>query len=535
MKYFIPTFSERFPLNESVDAAKNYLLKRYAIEKNIKTSEIDEETKKTILNDRKFLEVKNLTAKNTGYTPMFTKFAFDQEAPIEDLRNILSELEKYKQNLKNDLPMPVSDYEKVVPDEDDRRPGWERLEDDLRNIELKRKLKKFYNEFNPKLKKLFSKATSDQIEELARASANLESIKKKKDIYNPNTKEVENVTAWRAFCFGLGAYTDTSTYPKFADPKYAIDKMIKDLDNHMKMWMVDSDSKNDSESRVVKEIKKLGRQVGIFYAKNGYIAVSVRSPKASQTFCDTIVKTTMCIRDETRFWSYSGGKVQFMFVNENLPDSNKYHLIGATVDRNQNVTDIYDRHNQSFTMPNGKRPRTLEELLRGMDYPEPMINSVLNNFKEEVDIKLTLENFFKKQESQSNDTIFKNLVGSAKSALAGHITQKEWETISSVLAEIIFDIRGMTKKQIIDNFSEAGIVSEAPLRVFDSLISPSDYTNQDIEKIIKSTEQVFEEIEYIIEVAKDDPGIIQGGDIKDLERLLSNSGEVIKKIKSKLK
>ena len=97
MKYIIPSFSERFPIYESVEAARSFLLKRYAVDKNIKTSEIDEETKKRIINDPKFLEIKDLTANATGYTPLFTKFRFDQGATMEDLRNILGKLEKYRQ------------------------------------------------------------------------------------------------------------------------------------------------------------------------------------------------------------------------------------------------------------------------------------------------------------------------------------------------------------------------------------------------------------------------------------------------------
>ncbi len=46
MKYSFPTFSEKQALMENVQAAKDYLLKRYALAKKIKTSEIDEETKK---------------------------------------------------------------------------------------------------------------------------------------------------------------------------------------------------------------------------------------------------------------------------------------------------------------------------------------------------------------------------------------------------------------------------------------------------------------------------------------------------------
>ena len=94
MKYTIPSFSERFPIYESVDAAKSYLLKSFANSKGVKTSEIDEETKKKILSNPKFLEIKDLTSKNPGYTSMFLKFRIEQNASMEQLREIIDGLEK---------------------------------------------------------------------------------------------------------------------------------------------------------------------------------------------------------------------------------------------------------------------------------------------------------------------------------------------------------------------------------------------------------------------------------------------------------
>ena len=114
MKYSFPTFSEKQALMESVQAAKDYLLKRYALNKKIKTSEIDDETRKKILDDPKFKEVRDLTAKSPGYTPLFVMFRFEQKAHMEELEEIFDNLIKYKQNLGQDLSMNTTTLEKTL-------------------------------------------------------------------------------------------------------------------------------------------------------------------------------------------------------------------------------------------------------------------------------------------------------------------------------------------------------------------------------------------------------------------------------------
>ena len=446
---------------------------------------------------------------------------------MEDLRSILSYLEKYKQNLKQYLSMPLLDYEKVVPDAEDGRPGWERLEDDLRAIEVKSKLKKLYNEFPPSVKKVFSKATDDQIEELARASATLEKIEKKKEVYNPNTDKVETVSAWRAFCFGIGKYADTITYPRYKDAKVAIDDMIKEINDHTKRWDREEEETTGGESRIVKDIKALGAQVGVFYAKDGYIAISVRSPKASNEFCNNIVNTTMCIKDEYRFWSYGEGKIQFMFVNENLPDSSKYYMNGLTVDKNEKITAMFDRHNVSLVLPNGTRPSTLLQYLEGMKYPEPLIRSVMKNFQEEVRIKLALENFFKSETNMKDSQIIGSLISQSRSAITGYISEKDWKEISAIVSEVIFKYRDMKKSQFLKIFRESGILSEASLRVFDALVG-DEYTNDDIKTIMEVTKEVIEDIRYLLEISKDSPkSMITGGNTEDLKKTVGKDNNFL--------
>ena len=530
MKYIIPSFSERFPIYESVEAARNFLLKRYAVDKNIKTSEIDEETKKRIINDPKFLEIKDLTANSTGYTPLFTKFRFDQGATMEDLVNILGKLEKYKQNLKSDLPMAVMDYEKVVPDEDDERPGYERLDDDLTSIEWKRKLKKLYNEFTPGVRKLFNKATPDQVEELTQASANLEKIQDKKEIFNPNTEKTELVTAWRAFCYGLKKYEDTSTYPSFRDPRVAIDAMIEDINDHVKSW----NKKEEDDDVMLKQFKALGSQVGILYAKDGFLVVSTRTPEAQRAICKEIIPNRMCIQEEYRFWSYGEGKVQLNIINQNLPDPDKYHLIGCTVDPEENITAIFDRHNQSFSLPNGSRPKTLNQLLQGMDYSKDLVDTVLSKFKKETDIKLALERFVRKKDELTTRKIMEGLLTLTKGFLSGVMSEEEWSQISGTVADIISQTNKISKSDFMAVFKDAGIFTDASLNVFDKMVG-SSYTSKDIEDIVEVTESRLQDMEYIMELYKEGKIPRDSRTEESIKLALESADDVIKKLKDKIK
>jgi hypothetical protein len=513
MKYIIPSFSERFPIYESVDAAKNYLLKKFATENNIKTSEIDEETKKKILSNPKFLEVKELTSKNTGYTPMFTKFRIEQKATMEQLREILDGLEKYKQNLKTDLSMPIMDYEKVVPTEEDIRPGYEILGNDLGNIERKRKLKRFYNELTPKMKKAFSKATEEQIAELTEISNQLDVLEDK------NGK-----AAWKEFSKGLKKYEDVRTYPEYKDPQVAFSDVIRDGLEFIEGWKQD-------ESALLSKLKELEPMAGLLYTKNGYIAMSARAPEAQRAICSD---TKWCIRTDSTFWSYGKGRIQINIMDSNRPVTDPLSLVGLTVNPDETIHTDANRPNQRLTDKNGKTFKTIESALKGLDYPEDLIDSIMKRFKTECDIKLAIERFYQEQSGLTTRKIIESLLTMTKGFLSGSMTEEDWKKISGTVAQIIFEVKKLKKSDFMEVFKDTGIFTQAALNVFDRLME-DDYTSQDISKIIDETEKGLQDMEYIIELYDD--GTLPA-DPKAMERIrevLKNKDEVIKKLKDKIK
>ena len=522
MKYSFPTFTEKQALMENVQAAKDYLLKRYALEKKIKTSEIDDETRKKILDDPKFKEIRDLTAKFPGYTPMFVKFRFDQKAHMEELKEIFDNLMKYKQTLGQDLSMNINDYAKVEPTEDDIRPGYEVLGDDLRNIERKRKLRKLYAELTPRMKKAFTKATDKQIEELTEITNQLELIKNKKVLKSPRG-QMEEVSAFEAFCWTLKKYEDTRTYPEYRDEKVAFADIIKDSLGFFEGW-------NQDESGLLKKLKDLGPMAGILYAKNGYIVESARTPEAQRAIC---ADTNWCIRTDSTFWSYGGGRVQINIYNSNVPVTDVHSLIGITVNPDGSIHTDATRPNSRLRDKNGSTFKTYIDALNGLGYPAELIEAVEKTFQKEVDIKLALEHYYKDGSGLSPRKVVESLITMSKGFLAGVMPQEDWEKISGIVAQIIFEDKGLKKEAFMKIFMENGIYVEATWKVFDSLIG-KDYTKQEMETIGASTMEGIEEMANLIEVDADGSLGLKKSDVDAMKSIVANKAEIEKEIAKRI-
>jgi hypothetical protein len=514
MKYSFPTFSEKQALLESVQVAKDYLLKRYALEKKIKTSEIDEETRKKILNDPKFKEVKDLTEKSPGYTPMFVKFRFEQKAHMDELKEIFDNLMKYKQSLKQDLTMDINDYAKVEPTEDDIRPGYEVLGDDLRNIERKRKLRKFYSELTGKMRKVFAKATDKQIDDLTEISNQLEQLKDK-----------DGQNAWKEFTKGLKKYENTRTYPEYRDERVAFADIIKDSLAFVEAW-------NRDESELLKNLKALGPMSGLLYAKNGYIVQSARTPEAQRAIC---ADTGWCIQKDITFWSplYTTGRVQINIYNGNVPVTDIHSLVGITVNPNGSIHTDATRPNNRIRDKNGNTYKTLKDALEGLDYPKDLIDTVMSKFKMECDIKLALERYYKEGTGLTVRNVIESLIATSKGFLAGVMPQEDWENISGLVAQIIAEDKGLNKSDFMKEYKQFGIISDASLNVFNRLIG-DDFTKGDIEDILKATEKVIEDIKYVLDLYGNGDLVLKAADSENMRNLIKEEQNIIKKIKAKL-
>jgi hypothetical protein len=508
------TFSEASPILENVQMAKDYLLKRYATAKKIKTSEIPEETKQKILNDPKFKQVRDLTQKFPNYTPLFTKFAFDQGAEMEELQEIVDLMTQYKNNLAKDLEMPVIDYGKIEPTEDDQRPGYEVLGDDLRNIPRKVKLRKLYNRLVPEMKIQFAKATPKQIEKLEEISNQLDQMPDK-----PAEPGGKDRNAWDEFTQNMKKYTDTRTYPEYRDRELAFGDIIKDADLFIEKWQ-------ESDDELVMKLKTMGAQVGWLYQKDGYIAISTRTPEALRAVAGD---TNWCIRNDSTFWSYGEGRVQLVIMNKNIPTSDRNSLLGITVNKNESIHTDADRPNGRIRSNSGSTYSNLSDLLKGMRLPSALADAVLNEFPIEADIKLAMEQFFRHQKDLTPEKIIGSMININRGFLQNKLPESEWEKIAGIVSEIIKGTEKLKTSEFLKFFKQNGILSRSGLAVFDRVVG-DDYTPEDVEEMKASSMEGFETMEYIIEENKRKAMKTKPEEIERMKTCVDNKDSILDKL-----
>lgn len=505
------TFSEKIPIFESVQMAKDYLLKREAQKKGIKTSELGDKEKEMILKNPKFKEIIELTQKSPGYAPMFAKFLFAEGAEIEELKEIMDLLVKYKQNLSKDLSMPVIEFMKIEPTEEDPRPSYEVLGDELRNIPRKVKLRKFYNQLTLKMRRAFQKATDQQIEKLEEISNQLD-VMPEKDGLDP----------WDEFTKNLKKYDDTRTYPEYRDEKVAFGDLIKDADLFIEKWQ-------ETDDEMVKKLKDLGAQVGFLYNKDGYTAISTRTPEALRAVAGD---TSWCIRNDSTFWSYGQGRVQLVIINKNIPVSNPLSLLGITVNTDESIHTDATRPNQRIPFPSGAK-RTLGSLLKEQKFPAEMIDKIVSLFPVERDIKLAMEQFFRNQKDLTPEKIVGSLINVNRGFLSGQLEESEWERIAGVVSEIIKTTENLKTSQFLKFFKENGILSESGWEVFNRVVG-DDYTKEDMKKIKEQTDEGFETIEYIIQENKRKAIKTKQEEIQRMKECLESKDNVMDRFNAKM-
>lgn len=517
------SFFEAAPLMENIQAAKDYLLKQYAEKKKVKPSELSDEEKKQVLLNPKFIEIRDLVAKQPGYALPFLVFYIEQKAHIEELQEILDYLGKFKGQL-SELSMPVNDFAKIVPTKDDPRPGYEHLGDELRTLERKRKLKDLYNELTPRMKKQFSKATEEQIEDLTAISNQLKALPDlvSKDEFDGDGN-ARKANAWKSFSKTMKKYDDTRTYPEYADEKKAFADILKDALDFIDSWGQDEDA-------LIKKLKSLGPQVGILYAKKGYIVMSARTPEAQRAVC---ADTNWCIRTDSTFWSYGGGRIQINIINKNLPVTNDLSLIGMTINPNGTVHTDATRPNSRLRDERGSTFKTYIDVLQGLDYPADLVKEVEEKFQREVDIKLALEHYYKDGSNLSPRKVVESLITMSKGFLAGVMPQEDWERISGIVSQIIFEDKGLTKGAFMKIFTENGIYVEATWNVFDSLIG-KDYTKEEMKEIGESTKAGLEAMSELLEV--DDSGALgmRKSDVDAMRAVVSNKKWILEQISKRM-
>ena len=357
-------------------------------------------------------------------------------------------------------------------------------------------------------------ATDEQIEDLTAISNQLKSLSDIEGVDDKGDKFKAN--AWKGFCKGLKKYEDTLTYPQYRDSKVAFADISKDALEFIDSW-------GQGEDKLLKKLKDLGPQVGLIYTKKGYIVMSARTPEAQRAVCSD---TNWCIRTDSTFWSYGGGRIQINIINSNLPVTNDLSLIGMTVNPNGTIHTDATRPNSRLRDKNGSTFKTYIDVLNGLDYPGELIEAVERTFQKEVDIKLALEHYYKDGSNLKPREVIESLITMSKGFLAGVMPQEDWERVSGIVSQIIFEDKGLTKDAFMKVFIRNGIYVEATWNVFDSLIG-KDYTREQMMEIQESTEDGVNAMQELLEV--DDAGALgmKASDIERMKEVVNNKQWVL--------
>ena len=488
---------------ENIAAAKSLLVKDYAEKQKKSPNEIPEEIKKSILRDPKFQKVIDLLGqKNQGWAYAFTKFHVIDGCPWEEIESVDEEgnpVGIYNMLVQlrpgqNDLDLKNIDaYARIVPTKQDHRPSYEILGDELRALQSKRKLKKLYDEFIGRMKEQFrlasaSKDPSDKklIEELELAALALEKLKTR---INEDGKNEDPFTEWKK---ATGKkYSDTpdnlKLYPQFKDPKVAFKTLVRDTSDLVDNWNLGLDEYTE-------KIIDLGLRAGIFYNRNKYLAMSARTPEAQRAVSGD---SNFCINNDSTFWSYGEGAIQLNIINGNLPKSNKKYLLGVTIKKDGIVKNCAWKNNTGSDRDFHKSGINYAKFLKELEYPDAMVQKIIDKFDEEVTIKLSLEKFYRDSKGLTPNALIRSLIDIKNGIFNGVVSPEQWDQVSGIVSFIVREERNIPVSDFIKEFKASGIFTVSAWEVFDYVVE-GDYTKKDIEEIKAMTLSIMEEMEQFV-------------------------------------
>jgi hypothetical protein len=230
------------------------------------------------------------------------------------------------------------------------------------------------------------------------------------------------------------------------------------------------------------------------YNKNKYLAMSARTPEAQRAVSGD---TKFCINNDSTFWSYGDGAIQLNIINGNLPKSNKKYLLGVTIKKDGVVKNCAWKTNTGSDRDFQKSGINYAAFLKDLEYPAPMIQSIIDKFDEEVTIKLSLEKFYRESKSLTPNSLIKSLINIKQGIFNGVVSPDQWDQVSGIVSFIVKEERNIPTSDFVKEFKAGGIFTVSVWEVFDYVVE-GDYTKKDIEEIKETTISVIETLEDFI-------------------------------------
>lgn len=434
-------------INENVQAAKAYMLKRYATRLNKQPNELTPEEQTKALKNPDYLAIQNLlTQKHFGYMAPFVKFRFEQNISLDDLKLLLDEIVKYKQVL-NTLPYPIEKYADGNPDTSSTAlTGFEALMDQFRTFDFNRKGKWIIDALPRGLRDQARALDPESMKRLIRLGWDL--------------GEKDEAIQKRVMS-KVSRYTDINDFIKYAN-------QIADAD--------------EGADKLVAQAESLAPEIVVMYDDNNYVVFSVRTEAAQKKI---FRMANWCLN--TGSWnSYVSRGVQLNILNFNLPSSDPMYVTGTTVlSDSQSVRASHDANDRNI-----KKSEDPAEHLLANGYPQDLVDSVMKILPTELVAKSILARVIEKTDVASKI----KAIASAGHELEIIAESPEKTQIENDLVSIIdqdFDTGNFSTETMIQAFKQFGILSTFAAKLYNKTLK-GQISEEDKSEIFAKTARGFE-------------------------------------------
>jgi hypothetical protein len=482
-------------MNENVQEAKKIIKKHYADKVFRKPlGEMNDSEINQALSDRNYKSILNLTKKNPGYSGPFVKFAFEQNVPISatggeeirSLKQLINWINGRKQIISR-LPRRIEDY--ANSREIEGVSGFEKLADDIRTIERRISLKWIVDSLPIKPREEYRKLPDDKKEEFLNIANFLEELDKDDSQKTITTRLLSKIKAMQ-------------------------NDSIEDIISYMSNFIQGYSDIN--VKKTINDVINLEPEAGILYNKHPYLAISIRTKDAQKKLCSI---ANWCI-NRGSFDSYTSDAIQINIFNYSLLPQDPMFLTGTTVSYSGQVTHSHDLNDRNLF-----ELRDPKQHFMNIGLAEDIANGVVEKIPEEIEIKKIVTNLFNLSKRKSLPFIVR-LINITEEKTRGNFSDEEWANIINVILQIL-EKSGESLHQQIINFLEENGVFTIPGVILLKEVLLKKLSINNINKIYRSTEEVFDEIDRLYDYQTK----IGGSDIQELKKILANKEEILSEIK----
>jgi hypothetical protein len=390
----------------------------------------------SFLNHPDYLEIRdNLAKKNPTWVGPFVKFRFLQGADIETLRQLAKLLVDFKDNL-DQLPKSLEDYSNISPKS--KIPGWEQLGDEFSRLAEFRK-------GNWIVKALPTKAVSSS----AHVAAGFTPVNLREEYKNASPEKQRELILAAAALSNLNKPTLIKAVTQNLSGRPSLDDVITFINRQVE------NASNDM-GKMLEVAWAAWPAVAVLYEGEKHIVVSFRNDAKLPELCAGA--SGWCIQPAwynpgwaDRFWSYATGSLQLGILDFSVNSDSPFRTVGVTIAADGKVSDLCDQSNRCLS-----RLTKFDSVLAGFKtdsgmhgYPKELIDAIVLNFNQEVKLKTSTDNLYKKIKSYSEGT--KDRSQALSKTLIGMIRNLGELTSDSSLSSTDFSSTGSESmsKQIV--------------------------------------------------------------------------------------